>query len=145
MPTRSDPLRQFRFRVEIGGITQAGFQEVSGPSTQTDPVDYREGTDPPHVRKLSGLTKTGALTLKWGLSASTELFDWRRQVVAGKLGEARRTVYVVGLDDEGNEAVRWRLENAWPSKLDGPALNAKGNDVAIETIEITAETMDRQK
>ena len=61
--TRNDPLRNFRYRLEIDNITQAGFSEVAIAETTIDAVDYREGTDPPHVRKLSGLTKYGNITL----------------------------------------------------------------------------------
>ena len=50
---RIDPLRNFRYRLEIDSITQAGFSEVTIAETTIDAVDYREGTDPPHVRKLS--------------------------------------------------------------------------------------------
>jgi phage tail-like protein len=60
---RKDPYRQFRFRIEIDGITQAGFHEVTFPDTTTDPVDYRDGTDPPVFRKLSGVTKYGNIAL----------------------------------------------------------------------------------
>jgi len=35
--------------------------------------------------------------------------------------------------------VEWHFENGWISKYEGAALNAKGNDVAIESIEITHE------
>ena len=54
MATRVDPYRGFNFLVEIDGITQAGFQECSGLDSQTGSIDYREGADPNHVRKLSG-------------------------------------------------------------------------------------------
>ena len=64
--TRTDPYRGYNFLVEIDGITQAGFQEVSGLDASTDPVDYREGNDPNHVRKLPGLNKYTAITLKRG-------------------------------------------------------------------------------
>ena len=67
---RNDPLRNFRFRLEIDSITQAGFSEVAIGETTTEPIDYREGTDPTHVRKLSGLTKYGNITLKWGVTDS---------------------------------------------------------------------------
>jgi phage tail-like protein len=30
----------------------------------------------------------------------------------------------------------WRVRNARPVKIEGPALNATGNDVAIESVEI---------
>ncbi len=42
---RIDPLRNFRYRLEIDNITQAGFSEVMIAETTIDAVDYREGTD----------------------------------------------------------------------------------------------------
>ena len=68
--TRNDPYGQFNFLVEIDGITQAGFQEVSGLDTSTPAVDYREGTDPPHQRKLPGLNAFTPITLKSGVTNS---------------------------------------------------------------------------
>ena len=44
---RVDPFRNFNFRVEIDGITQAGFAECSGFGSSNDPLEYREG-DGPH-------------------------------------------------------------------------------------------------
>jgi len=56
--SRTDPYSGYNFLVEIDGITQAGFQEVSGLDASTDATDYREGNDPTHTRKLPGLTPT---------------------------------------------------------------------------------------
>src|SRR5688572_27367807 len=96
---RNDPLRNFRFRLEIDGITQANFSEVAIAETTIDAIDYREGTDPPYVRKLSGLTKFGNVTLKWGLTASRELFDWHDKVSAGQIKEQRKNVAIVVQDE----------------------------------------------
>ena len=57
---RSDPYRNFRFRLEIDGLQTAGFSEVEALATTADVIEYREGPDPAHLRKLSGLTKYGA-------------------------------------------------------------------------------------
>ena len=74
---RVDPYRNFNFLVEIDGITQAGFSDVSGFGASTDPIEYREGGEPNNtVRKLPGVTKWNNITLKWGLTDSRELFDW---------------------------------------------------------------------
>src|SRR5260221_837443 len=84
---RNDPLRNFRYRLEIDSITQAGFSEVAIADTTIDAVEYREGTDPPHVRKLSGLTKYGNITLKWGLTVGAgalDLFKWHADLSAGQ-------------------------------------------------------------
>ena len=93
---RNDPLRNFRFRLEIDGITQADFSEVAIGETTTDAIDYREGTDPMHVRKLSGLTKFGNVTLKWG----DHRLDWSSTTgtsrsSAGQIQSNRKQVAIV--------------------------------------------------
>lgn len=146
MPERKDPYRNFRFSLEIDGITQAGFSEVAIPDTSSDVVEYREGSEATTVRKLSGLTKYGNITLKWGVTDSVELYEkWRKLVEDGKMKDAMKNVAIIMMDEEGNAAARWEFVNAWPSKYDAPDLNAKGTDVAIETLEIVHEGMKRTK
>jgi phage tail-like protein len=138
---RVDPYRGFNFLVEIDGITQAGFQEVSGLDSSTDSVDYREGSDPNHVRKLTGLNKVSAITLKRGITDSDELWKWRLTVIEGKA--ERRNGSIILLDSTGKEKLRWNFVNAWPSKWTGPALNATSTAVAVETLEITHEELTK--
>ena len=141
--TRKDPLRGFRFLVEIDGIVQAGFQEVTVPESAQDPIEYREGTDRPTVRKIPGLIKYGNVVLKWGATDSLELSNWRKMVEDGKMGEARRSMAIIVLDEEGNEGARWVFNDAWPTKYDAPDLKGTGNDIAIETLEIAHEGLRR--
>ena len=145
MPTgqRKDPYRNFRFLVEIDGIVQAGFSEATIPDSTQDVIEYREGNEPPILRKLPGLVKYGNITLKWGITDSMELYNWRKLVEQGKMKEARRNMAIILMDEEGNIAARWEFSEAWPSKYDAPDLNAKGNDIAIETLEIVYEEMRR--
>jgi phage tail-like protein len=138
---RRDPLRNFRFRLEIDGINEAHFSEVSGFDTTTDAIDYREGDDPTHVRKLPGLTKYGNVTLKRGITDSIDLYNWYKDVVAGKIRRVK--VAIVVLDEEGKDKARFEITEAWPSKYDPMDLSAKGNDVAIETMELVNEGVVR--
>ncbi len=138
-----DPYRGFNFLVELDGITEAGFQECSGLDTGTDPVDYREGTDPNHVRKLTGLNKFSAITLKRGITDSDALWNWRQRVMEGNTD--RHDISIVLMDETASEKWRWNLRRAWPSKWTGPTFNATSNDVAIETLEITAEEAVKAK
>lgn len=138
---RVDPYRGFNFLVEIDGITQAGFQEVSGLDASTDPVDYREGSDPNHVRKLTGLNKFSPITLKRGITDSDELWKWRKTVIDGK--PTRKNGSIILLDESGAERLRWNFANAWPSKWTGPAFNATSTAVAVETLEITHEEVQK--
>jgi phage tail-like protein len=139
--SRTDPYRGFNFMVEIDGITQAGFQEVSGLDASTDNVDYREGTDPLHVRKLPGLNKYTPITLKRGITDTDELWKWRQTVMDGKA--ERKNGSIVLLDDTGAEKIRWNFANAWPTKWTGPSFNSTSTAVAIETLEITHEELKR--
>lgn len=140
---RKDPYRQFRFRVEIDGITQAGFSECAFADTTTDPVEYREGTDPTVFRKLSGLTKYGNITLKWGITDSMDLYKWRQQVIDTGAEGARKNMSIIMVDEAGADKARWDIVQAWPSKYDPPDFSAKGNEVAIETLEIVHEGFKR--
>ncbi len=140
---RHDPLRNFRFRLEISGLQTAGFSAVSIGPTTTDVIDYREGTDPSHVRKLSGLTKYGNVTLKNGVTTSLELYNWHKQIVSGQLATSRKQVAIVVQDEAGTDIARYVVSEAWPIKYDPGDLNATGNDVFIETLELVNEGVER--
>ncbi len=137
------PHKNFRFLVEIDGIVQAGFSEAAIPDSSQDPIEYREGTDLPTVRKLPRLVKYGNVSLKWGITDLLELYKWRKMVEQGKTKDARRNMAVILMDEEGNLVARWEFTDAWPNKYDAPDLSAKGADVAVETLEIVHEGMTR--
>ncbi len=143
MADRIDPYRNFRFRVEFDGIGVASFSEATIPDSTTDPVDYREGTDPTHQRKLSGLTKYGNITLKKGITSDLELYSWRKSVEDNGAIVARQTISLVLVDEEGNDKCRWNIVDAWPTKYDPSDFSAKGNEVMIETLEIVHEGITR--
>jgi phage tail-like protein len=138
---RNDPLRNFRFRLEIGGISEAHFSEVTGFDITSDAIDYREGDEPTRVRKLPGLTKYGNVTLKRGITDSMDIYNWYRDIVAGKI--RRETIAIVVIDEAGDDKARFEITEAWPMKYDPMDLNAKGNDVSIETLELANEGVVR--
>jgi len=55
---------------------------------------------------------------------------------------AYRTVTVRRIDGSGATLERWTLSGARPAKYDGPTLNAKGNDVAMEELVLACERID---
>lgn len=138
---RVDPYRNFRFRVEIDDITQAGFSEVTGFDASIDVVEYREGTERITPRKLPGLAKYGNITLKWGATDSTDLFDWIQAAIEGEI--ERKTIVIVAIDEEGGDAATWEIEEAWPVKYNAPDFNGTASEVAIEVLEIAHEGMKR--
>jgi phage tail-like protein len=139
-PQRHDPYKSFHFRVEIDGITRAVFSEVGGLGSETAVIEYREGGERTAVRKLPGLTRYPNIVLRRGITKDADLWNWRKTVVQGNVD--RRNGSIVLLDDDGTEVVRWNFVNGWIAKWEGPALNAKANEVAIETIEIAHEGLE---
>jgi phage tail-like protein len=139
-PQRDDPYKAFNFLVQIDGVTRAGFSEVSGLDSETVVIEYRSGGENV-VRKLPGLTKFGNIVLRRGVTQDDELWNWRQSVVDGNVD--RRNGSIVLLDDQRTEVVRWNFRNGWPCKWEGPGLNAKTNEVAIETVEIAHEGLER--
>lgn len=138
---RIDPFRNFRFKLEIQGIQQAGFSECSGFGSNVEVIEYREGGEAATVRKLPGKISYPDITLKWGVTNSRELYDWHFAAVNGQID--RRDGAIVLQDDAGVDQVRWNFFNAWPSKYDGPDFNAKGNDVAVDSLTVSCERVER--
>lgn len=138
---RVDPFLNYNFLIELDGIARGAFSEVSGLDATTDPVEYREGGENTTVRQLPGMTKYSNIVLKWGLTEDKELYDWHRQTVLGDV--QRKNGSVIVLDRQGSEVARWNFINAWPTKYDIPDFNATGNEIAIETLELAHEGVER--
>lgn len=144
MADRHGPYRNARYLLEFDDLVKAGFSSCSLPENSTEPVEYREGNDRPTMRKLWGLNDYGALSLESGATEdSLELYEWRAQVEQGNVDEARQDIAVIVLDEEGNPGLRWEFRNAWPSNYDAPDLDAEGGEVAIESLEVQHEGMER--
>lgn len=140
--TRNDPFKNFNFLVEIDGFAQAGFSECTGLRLEVDVIEYREGGEASSVRKLPGRLKVGDITLKRGITTSNELQAWLQSALSGVTN--RKNGVIVLLDDERKEVVRWKFFNAFPRKWEGPNLDAKGTDVAIETLTLCCEGLERE-
>ena len=142
MSTRKDPFRNFRFRLEIDGIQKAAFSEVTGIESAIESINYKVG-DEQNSRKLPGQNKFSNITLKRGVTDSSELHDWHKEVIQGVI--RRKSVSIMAVNEDGKNGARWEIRDAWPSKYHGVDLNAKGNDVAIETLELANEGIVQKK
>ncbi len=139
---RDNPYLKSNFLVEIDGAVKAGFMECQGLGSETEVIEYREGSDIQNsVRKLPGLTKYFNIILKRGFTGSMELYNWRKSVISGQI--ERKNFAIVLIDEKRQEMSRWVFRNAWPCRMSGPDLNAKGNEVAIEELEICHEGFER--
>ncbi|GAA0435974.1 phage tail protein [Acrocarpospora corrugata] len=138
---RVDPYRNFNFLVEIEGLAVGSFVECSGLGSTTEVIENPEG-GVTTILKMPGRTSYSDITLKWGLTDSQVLWEWRQQIIDGNV--VRKSGSVVVFDLAGSrEVARWNFTGAWPSKWEGAAYSAKGNDIAIETLVLTLEKLSR--
>jgi phage tail-like protein len=142
---RDDPYGCYNFEVTVTGISNDGkavkgsFSEVSGLEAEIGVIEYRNGSEDITVRKLPGLKKFTNIILKRGIVGDLTFWNW---MVAGLSGLVQRaSMSIVLLDENRNPVMQWNFTRAWPCKWKGPMLNAKGNEVAIETLEICHEGM----
>ena len=139
--SRYDPYGNYNFLIEIDNISRGAFQEVSGLESTIEVIEYREGGDTSITRKLPGRASFGNLTLKRGVTDDVELYEWHKTVRDG--GTDRRNGSIVQLDRNREEVARWNFREGWITKLTGPDFKAEGNEIAIETVEIVHEGLER--
>ncbi len=138
-----DPLRAYNFKLLVNNVTEGHFTEVTGLGVQVERISYREAGNNAIVRAIPGRVTYASVTLQYGLTASTDLWDWLLSAVEGRV--SRRNVSVVMLDPAGaTEVLRWNLINAWPQEWYGAPLDAMSRELAIETLVLAHEGLQRE-
>lgn len=137
------PLPVFHFSVEWGG-NRVGFSEVTGLTQENQAIEYRDGSFPEYSSiKMPGLRKFSNITLKRGVvKGDNEFFAWLATVKLNKV--ERRDLVIKLLNEEHNPVMVWKVQHAFPVKVEGPQLKASANEVAIESIEIAHEGLEVQ-
>jgi phage tail-like protein len=144
---RDNPYSNFNFVVEFDGVEVAAFSEVSGLDSENTPIEYREGGEATNApRKFPGIEKYANVTLKRGITGTTTLWQWRKDVRdSSTLAPPYKEVTIKLLNenaDRSKPAMTFKLHRAWPTKITGPSLNAKGNDFAVEQLDLVHERLD---
>ena len=137
-----DPYRSYNFKLLVAGVTEGHFTYCSDMEIDIEPIRYREGGISQIVHRLPGPVNYGAITLRYGLTGSRELWDWMMTAVKGKV--QRKNVSVVLLDADGvTEVLRWDLLNTWPCRWRGAQLDTMSREVALEELTLVFETLER--
>src|SRR5262249_5354822 len=111
-----------------------------GLDAEVTPMDYRNGPEDIRHRKLCGLKKFNHLTLKRGIIGDLGFWNWIRQAMQGHV--QRTDGAVVLLNEAREEVMRWMFKRDCPPKGAGRSLNAKNNEIAMESLEISHEGID---
>lgn len=140
------PLPVYNYKVEIGSATVA-FSEVSGLNVSYETTTYKEspvdsGVAGPRVMHMPAQAPASTLTLKKGVvreKSVATLYNWINSVATNQID--KRDIFVRLCDEQGAPVISWKVVNAFPTKLEAPTFDATSNDVAVETMELTADTV----
>ena len=115
MPLLRDRYTSFGYLISLGTTVVGGFSEMSEPGV--------------------GLT----ITLRRGASGMA-LTEWLR---AARDGTAQaRHITITRVDAARRPVATWMVRGAVPTKFEAAALNAEGNEVPIDEIQLTAEGIE---
>jgi phage tail-like protein len=140
------PFTAFNFAVEIKvpGVAEevcsAAFAECDGMEMTMDVKTIREGGNNERQIRLAGPAGFGQLTLKRGMTASFDLWNWLKATLADPGLRADAEVVLFAPDGQTRRA-SFLLSRCIPIKLKAPALNAKDGMVAIEELQLAYETL----
>jgi phage tail-like protein len=140
------PFMAFNFSVEIhragagGPLAEAAFAECDGLEMTMDVKSIREGGAPDRVIRLNGPVAYSNITLKRGMTANFDLWTWFKDSVNDPRLRADAEVVLMAADGV-SERARFQLSRCLPVKLKAPAMNATGNAIAIEELQMAYETL----
>lgn len=138
----NDPFRAYNFKLDINGVSEGHFTECTGLSVSVESIPYREAGNNQLLRHIPGPADYGAVTLKYGVTTSRELWDWMMVTARGEVD--RRNVSIILLDSTGSsEVMRWNLQDAWPSEWQGASLVAADRAIAIESLTLVFDRIER--
>jgi phage tail-like protein len=142
------PFTAFNFAVQIDvpGISTevcaAAFAECDGLEMTMDVKTIREGGNNTEQIRLTGPVNYGTLTLKRGMTANFDLWNWFATLYepdqAGLRGTATVVMYA---PDQQTQRAEFVLTGCLPTKLKAPPLNGKDGMVAIEEFQLAYETL----
>jgi phage tail-like protein len=138
------------------------FSDASGLNAEMETEEYREGGNNTGPHKFLKWGRYPNLVFKRGVTFNTDIWDWYYSVLYKSKNPVRKNGIVL-LTDRGSGITAltggpsafglpgidrlpvaiWFFRSALPERLIGPTLNAKSNEIAIESLELAHEGLYR--
>lgn len=136
------PLPAYHFSVSWKDNETIAFAEVTGLNVSTEVIEYRDGESKKmSPLKMPGMQKYTDISLKRGsLKSDNSFFEWWNTAALNTV--ERRTVTISLLNEKHEPVITWKVQNAFPIKVDGGSLNAKTNEVLMESIDLAHEGLE---
>jgi len=136
----------FNFLVEIEHVDGSassvvgGFSDARGIASESEVLEHWVGNQP-LATKIPGRARFGNIVLKKGVTSSSELYQWRQRIEQGE--PDLRSGSIILLDSAMREKTRWNFYGAWPCRYEAPHLDAQGDAISVETLELCVERVER--
>ncbi|HEX2086784.1 MAG TPA: phage tail protein [Solirubrobacteraceae bacterium] len=140
------PVGNYIFKLNLGGAEAAGyFAEATGLSSESHVVEHTaaDAKGLPLPQKFAGQVSWSNITLKRGVDAKAQLWQWRLTILEGQIDANRKDGQIDVLDWTGAIVVTYKFIRAWPCKYSSPGLNAGGNEILVEELELAHEGFQR--
>lgn len=143
----TDPLVGFHFKLDVQNKVVGFFTEISGLGSEHEVIEHKVVTPMGQevVQKIPGRLKWGDITLKRGITANKDMWDWRKMVEDGNVEGARSDGTITMFDQSLSPVAEWKFERGWPMKVTGPQLQSDSNAFGVEEMVITHEYIVRVK
>lgn len=125
---RHDPYKNFKFRVSFNGRVIGGITDLT--VRKDAPVTKRK-------IKMPGMRKFTNIVIKRGTFKTTKFSKWMAAIPGSK--KFLTDIEIVQYDEKNNKVAAYHFKKAWLTKVQGPALEAGGNEVVVEQIELSHE------
>ena len=134
------PITAFRYTAKIGDDDIA-FSEIAGLNIGYESTEYKEATTT-GVRTLQvvGQRDVPTVTMKRGIfENSLDLYDWLNSMHTDDF--TKKDIIISMLNNNNEAVITWKITNAFPTKFEGPSLDAKSNDVSFQSLEVKGDAL----
>lgn len=136
-----------RFRVVVDEVDLGGWSNCTGLAVGFKNASVAEGANYEYLTILPERVEYTPVTLKRAMTKqdSSRVQQWLSRVVTQWYGAdsptdySARTARITLYDAHREEVASWSLRNVYPASWHGPDLDASGQHVAIETLELVHE------
>lgn len=138
------PLPVYNYKVNIADETVA-FSEVSGLSIEYETITFKESPLTglgPRILYMPGQPSPVNISMKKGYVVAKNiniLYAWLNSTALNQI--EKKDISISLCDETGAPVVTWKVIDAFPTKLEAPSFSADSNEVAIESLDLMADSI----
>ncbi|MFE9692387.1 phage tail protein [Micromonospora sp. NPDC005806] len=153
--TKRDPLRNFNFRIVMGGVEVAACRKMSALEGSVHVTKFRAGNSLSSIdESMPGRAEYGNVTFEGGVTDDATFLDWAQKLIdiahdptrpkRSTEADFRKDIEVRILDLDGTEVRAYKLFHCFVTQFHWISdLMGDGHEVLIETLAVAHEGVSR--